>query len=466
MTQQPRAGLILLSAEWFDSIVAMPDLAGAVQQDAESIRAWLAPHLDLRGCWRVQSAQTLEACCREIRASAFDLLILVFQVWAEDHYLHRLKEAIQDTPLLVWCYQPWSSPPRPASFLQVLRGSGMVGTLEGMGTLRNLGLNYQFVYGAVGETALLDAIRQTARAGMVKSRLRRAQFGVLPYRNDQMHSTFVDEFRLRSELGPALTYLSVDELRRAADALPASDVEQCAADQRRQFPLDGVSADTLHVAARASLGLAALAQARGLDLISLNDIAPELHDTLGLRPCLYPRTLDQAGILVTLEGDLGAATAAFILNHLTGAPLLFCEPWFWDERDNLIAAGHAGLQNPAVAAEGTARLTRDYEFHAADRYPGAHYQYIARPGRVTLLHLRATPTDWQAVALAGEAVAMPPWVEGYPHAAIRLDPPVGEFLRVLARVGSTQHFIMAYGDCLAEIASLFSLLGLPLEVIR
>ena len=40
--------------------------------------------------------------------------------------------------------------------------------------------------------------------------------------NEQMQSTFVDEFRLRADLGPLVEYLSVGELERAAQAVTQS----------------------------------------------------------------------------------------------------------------------------------------------------------------------------------------------------------------------------------------------------
>jgi hypothetical protein len=36
----------------------------------------------------------------------------------------------------------------------------------------------------------------------------------------------------------------------------------------------------------------------------------------------------------------------------------------------------------------------------------------------------------------------------------------------VARLGSTQHWIMAYGDLQAEVRALFELLDVPLEIIK
>jgi len=238
---------------------------------------------------------------------------------------------------------------------------------------------------------------------------------------------------------------------------------------RQNYPIQGVSPEALRLGGRASLGLARLAAERRLDVLSFNDIAEETHAVLGLRPTLYPPLFDEAGVLVGLEGDLGAATALFILHHLTGSPCLFTEFWFWDEAENLLVGGHAGPQNPALAAPGKAWISPDYEYAQSDPSEGAHIQFVVRPGRVILLQVRCTPGGWQAIAAPGEALDSPPRLEGYPHAAIRLDAPLERFLRQAAQVGTTQHWVMAYatnaGEVLAQVGALCELLGVPLEVI-
>jgi len=117
-----------------------------------------------------------------------------------------------------------------------------------------------------------------------------------------MQSTFVDEFRLRAEIGPRLETLSVGELQEAIDHLDPVETAGFVERLVKEYPLHNVRQTTLESAARASLGLAHLADARNLDLVSMNDISPELHRVLGLRPCLYPDLLYEKGIQASLKG--------------------------------------------------------------------------------------------------------------------------------------------------------------------
>ncbi len=93
-------------------------------------------------------------------------------------------------------------------------------------------------------------------------------------------------------------------------------------------------------------------------------------------------------------------------------------------------------------------------------------QFVARPGRVSLLQLRCKPGGWQAILATGLALESQPRLEGYPHAIIRLDAPVGQFLRRAASVGTTQHWIMVYGEPVEELRIFCQLANIDLEVIR
>jgi L-arabinose isomerase len=436
-----------------------------VQADANEIVRQLRTRFRVVAVWVVNSAESLRQAQIEMRSADVDLFVLAFQVWAEDFTLRPLAEALGGRPLAVWCYVPWQRLPDKLSFIDVLRGSGPVGTFEGLGTLRNLGVVYTFTQGAPDDPRLLNDLGVAARAARVRKALRSARFGLLPYHNEQMQSTFVDEFRLLADLGPRVEYLSVGELQRAAEALPEAEVQAYLESLRRSYPVRGVSAETLAQAARASLGMAHLAAERRLDVLSFNDISPEMHQVLGLRPCLYPPLFDEAGVGVGLEGDLGAATALFILRRLAGSPVFFVEFWVWDEVENIAIGGHAGPQDPAIAQAEQVWISQDYEFAQSDRTEGAHLQFVARPGPVTLLQLRGTPSGWQAILVRGHSLGGAARLEGYPHAVLRLEVPIDRFVRQVAGVGSIQHWIMAYGDVAAEVRAFCELARVPLEVI-
>jgi L-fucose isomerase-like protein len=464
---KPKIGVILLRAQWFDEVVDLPQLSSAVKDDADALLRSLTDELVVTGLWVVNSRSSLDQCVDEIKSASFDLALLVFQVWAEDFYLNPLVDVLKGTPLAVWCYQPAAAPPKPASFLDVLRYSGMVGTLEGLGTLHNLGQPYVTLIGSPESRTVQSELVQLARAANVYKALKSARFGLLPARNDQMQSTFVDEFRLRSDLGPAVEYLSVNDLKEAADRVKDAGLQDHLRNVIKSVPIKGVSAETLETCTRVSIGLFDLAAEKDLDVLSINDTSDELHRLLGLRPCLNGwRHQKNKQPIIGLEGDLGAATAQYILNQLTGEPNFFTEFWFWDEKSNCMVGGHAGYQNLSSAREHEAWISQDFEYCQTDPCEGAHYQFACKPGTVTLLQIRwSTRGYWQAIMFSARVEDESAWIEGYPHAVVKPTIPVPDLVKQAAEVGTTQHWIMAYGDYRAEIKNLCRLCQIELKEI-
>lgn len=464
MEGRPSIGLIVMRADWFGRSVAS-SLLETIESDTQEMVNRLAGHFHVKGPWVVDSLEALQICQHALREADLDLVLMAFQTWSEDTSLVSLLQAIGSRPLILWCYQPWRRAPRPTPFNEVQRGSGAVGTFAALGMLRNLGVSFQFTFGSPDDPRLIHDLKVAGRAAQVRRGLRAARFGLLPSRNEQMQVNFVDEFRLMSELGPVVQSLSVSEFSRVVHSLSRVRVEAYLAQVRQRFEVQDVSDETLLRAAQAALGLAHLAVEYRLDVLSLNESSVELQRAFNMRPGLYPDLLEPLPVLFQPEGDLGAATANYILHHLTGSPTMFLEIWFWDEARNQIIAGHAGLQNPLLAEANTAWISQDFEFQHSDASEGAQFQFVARPGRVTVFQVRSTPKGWQAIALSGVCLEGRPWVQGYPHVILRLDTMIDHFLNRLSAIGASQHWIMAYGSVIEELEAFCEMANIPLEVL-
>lgn len=491
MQEKPRLALILMQTDWNVCDDTLPVVEG-VRQDREAMLNRLRRHFDILGPSVVDSPETLQACQRALSDGTFDLILLAFQTRADDTYLVPLLEAIGQRPLILWCYLPWRRIPRPASHVDMIRGSGPVGAFAALGTLRNLEIPFLYTFGAPDDPHLIEDLQVAGRAAQVRQSLRGARFGLIPSRNDHTQSTYVDERRLLVDFGPRVQYISVGEYAQAAAAADPAALEAYLTTLHERLPVRGVSSATLERSARAALALDWLAAQHGLDVLAVKDDSPDLLAGLGLRPALYPYLdrpdrdpaggIPAGGIsaaealhsviepLFLPEGDLGAATAAYILHRLTGSPVMFQEIIFWDEVMNQLVLGHSGLQNPAFAERGTAFISQDHEFclrNPGGETPteGAQLQFLARPGRVTLFQMRSTPKGWQAVAASGVCLEGLPWVEGSPHAMLRIDASLAHFFNRLAVVGATQHWVMAYGSVLHEIEAFCEMENLPLEVL-
>ena len=147
MQNKPRVGLVLMRSEGL-RCMEPGEMRDQILSEERGILAGLALHFEMAGPWVVDSLEGLQACQNALRDTQLDLVLLAYQTWAEDSLLASLLPAIGDRPLVVWCYLPWRRPPRPASFSELQRTSGLVGAFAALGTLRNLGAS--FLAGAAG----------------------------------------------------------------------------------------------------------------------------------------------------------------------------------------------------------------------------------------------------------------------------------------------------------------------------
>lgn len=464
MAEKPRVGLILMRLG--QVCCDQPgEFIGGVRVDEDAILSSLTHHFDLAGPWVIDSAEALQDCQAALRSTELDMILLAYQTRAEDGALDAILAARGGLPLVLWCYLPWRRLPRPTSYSELQRTSGLVGTFAALGTLRNQDSGFLFTFGAPDDPRLVSDLVVAGRAARLRRQLRQIRIGLLPSTTGQAPSAFVDEQRLMAELGPVVEHIPVDRYRQAAEAVMPERISAYLLQLRERFPVEGVSEDVLSGAARAALGLAGLAERERLAVLALNDTAEDLLRVFNMRPALYPDLQDSGSVLYQPESDLGAAAANYILHHLTGSPTMFLEFYFWDEALNQLVGGHGGLQNPANADPQGALLGRDYDCCMVEGSQGAQLEFLARAGRVTLLQLRSTPAGWQAVALSGVCLEGQPWLEGLPHAVVRLDATVERFLNRVAEVGVTQHWIMAYGSVLHEIEAFCRMEDIPVEIL-
>jgi L-fucose isomerase-like protein len=469
MQTNPRLGLVLVRSGEF-RCVETASFQEAIRADEQIVLDRLSRVFEVVGVWVVDSPDGVRSCVETLPGADLDLVLLAYQTWAPDGPLSVLLKAFGELPLVLWCYLPSTRLARPASFSELQRTSGLVGTFAALGTLRNQGADFFFTFGAPDDPHLIHDLRVAGRAARLRRELRSARIGILPALSSRMECTFVDEARLADELGPRVEYIPVEVFRQAADEIPEADLNAYLDELRARFTIEAVDDLTLVQAARAALGLARLARERSLHVLAINDDTPTLYQAFGMRPALYPDLTGESQTVFQPEADLGAATANYILHRLTGSPTLFLELYFWDEPKNQLVGGHGGMQNPALADPREVRITPDYDCYLPKTdeqtsLSGAQLQFLASPGRVTLFQLRSTPAGWQAVALSGVCLEGQPWLEGFPHVILRLDTPMEHFLNQAAEVGVTQHWVMVYGSVLNELEAFCQMVRIPLEVL-
>ena len=466
--KKPKIGIVFFAAKWFEEVVLGKNKTTKVfnrfiTESTEKVINKFSKDFEVINYPIVNSIDKSRQVSKDLLAKDIDCLVLCFIVWSEDEYLLPFKDLMKIRPTILWAYTPYTKAPLKSDIMTLFRNSGIVGTFEGFGVMSKMGVNPFYITGSSVEKEPFDKIKKIIRAAKVCKDLKTTKLGVLPYRNNQMIVTYVDEFRLYSQIGPVIDYISVLQLKKAADSIPKNKISRYVKEIKSKFKIDSRITDkNLYSSGKASLGMQKIIEDRNIDGLALSDLNPELHEVMGLRPCLYPEALAKSSKVVGNEGDIGCTTAMYILQRLTGKPVMFTEIFNYDREDNTIVTGHAGPSNYLLAKDNSSvTITPDYELmDATSEISGVWMEFIGKPGRVTLLNFICTLDSFQFAILGGESLGGNIRVEGYPHYYIKIDPTIIEFLKSCAANGVSHHWAVVNGDVREELSCLAAMLGI------
>jgi L-arabinose isomerase len=467
--EKPKVGLLLLTAEWFAQIGAsagsFQGLPQALEDDAARMERGLERELEVVSPGVLATPEQVDRALLVFREHDVDAVIACQITWGEDRLILRAVEGLPDVPLLLWCYTPCTRLPEQMTMRDLFRASGPVGALQASGPLKRLGTPYGFAFGSYESEATLQRIASFCRAAQVARALRRATIGVLPYRCDQMTGTYVDEFRLRHEVGPRLRYISVAEYHALCERVPDATVQAFVEGLRATYRIAPQTTEAgLARSARASLGLAELVEAYQLDALALEDISEELHRTFGLRPCLYVPGLFERAV-VSMEAEVGGAVALMMLKGLARKPPMYTEIFTYDLADNGVLMGHAGIHDVRLAESTDGVLIEPDGEYVESEPDSAWMRFRAKGGRVTMLSVFCDVERFKLVIATGEAVGGEEKLLGSPHAYVRLEMPVERFFEQCIRTGMTQHWALVHGDVVDELLDLAGIANLDVRVI-
>ncbi len=464
---RPRLGVLFFSSGWFREVGLQDpssDTTARVEAMARRVAADLSAYCEPVASPVLFSADQARAAARRLAAQELDGLLLAPLMWCEDQIVRAALGELPTLPLLLWTFSPEATLPRFVPFQRMIQGSGAVCTLQLSGMLMRERRWFHAVAGPLGEEMTYLRIGGWARALAVARGLRGLRVGVLPFRCDQMSTTYVDEFELRRLYGVELVYLELERVRREAAAVSSGELEEL----RGRLEAGGarVRVDERNLEEGLRYALALEKATAGLGVLAMNDVIPEMHSSFGLRPCLCNPRLSERTV-VSMEADVAAGLAMQALRLYSGERPFYTEAFGADYHADSLLLGHAGYHDAANADPAyPVEIVPDVEYENSDRFTGAVSFFKYRPGPVTLVNSVWDGERLKWVGLEGESLKGPPKMDGNSHLLCHLKVPVAEFFRRSVESGVSQHWIVVHGRHLAELESLCEAAGIRLLSLR
>jgi len=399
-------------------------------------------------------------------AEKVDFIIAEFLSWAEDFNWVRFLRDMPDIPVLFVNTArekvTFDTTLDEDDFIDFLCAGNLVGSLEASGSIPRIGRkNVKIVMGSRKE--ILDDILSFSKAAKVRSIMRNSTFGLLSGYNDLMWSTYIDPYNFFTRVGPELKFISystlADEIRNVTD----KETNEYQNELKSKYSVeDDVDNDKFFASVRASVAIAKLSERLGIDAMVFNDVDPAMFELIGLRPGFYHPSFNSNKTVLVPEADMGAGTITYIMKLLTEKNVNFIEPFHIETADNTFAAGNAGPNDHNDEQfSGNVLIARDVRFAKTKyRYAGAPFAWNRfSPGMKTMAQFTENNGSFKIICTLVESLQGKHLFASYSHSIFRPEMPVKELFEKILKIGGTQHFAIADGDCRKELASLADIMG-------
>jgi L-arabinose isomerase len=420
MQLKAKIGIIFLTSGWFRDVGLQDpssDITRDVERIADEIVGKLPDFINPVYSGILFSEADAERAAQEIKSAEVHGLIIAPLMWCEDQILRAALRRLPRLPILLCVFFPFRKLSKSVDFQEMIKGSGSVGALQMSGFLKRERYRYQTISGYYKDPDLYQEIQDHCRSFAIAEELRNTRCGVLPFRCEQMSTTYVDEFAIRKRYGVELRYLEINR--------------------------------------------------EGLHIFSMNDVIDEMHTKMGIRPCLSNPRIDAGGAVVSMEADIAAGIAMRILRLFTESAPFYTELFTVDLSSNVFLMGHAGYHSTSLHdPEYPVRIVADVEYENSDDFTGACTYFKYRPGPVTVVNAVYNSEKLQWVVFEGESLTGPPKLNGNCHLHCKVKVPVEEFFKRSIDIGVSQHFIVVPGHLSKNLALLCDWLDIEYFVIE
>lgn len=402
----------------------------------------------------VSSEQESVQAVRSLQAQGVDCM-LYYIAWFFEAKVVATPAQLMPMPCIIW------SEPDPNTLSMI--GMGVV-----HGSLDEIGVQHRFIYRPI-EPVTLTEIVSFARAATARRRLRGARYCQIGGRALSMYTGVSDPAQWKTQFGIEVEHMDQWELVLQAERIPESAAQAFVRDVRARFqhvqPEDAV----LEKSGRIYLALRNGFEQGRFDFAGVK-CQFELIDNY-VAPCLAVCLLNDEGRVTACEADMNAALTMFVLNTLSGEPVMFCDTSYIDRARGMLRLLNCGTAPTHFApAPDAVRLTNcPVEMGSVDPQTGRHRtqggactNFVCRSGKVTLARFARCSGSYVAQIVEGEVYQPgeedPTQVWAYdrwPWAFIRLQADMDRFI---ANIRSN-HIHMVYGSHTEALVNFCELTG-------
>lgn len=454
---KPKIGLFATVDDLYSTAFDMTEIDKVVKEDISRLISSLSIENEVffRKIARTKEDGTEEG--KYFRDLELDLIIISEFVYTLDEVIiNFLKNINNKVPILVFMVQGYKGIPEDLSVKDFSRSWGINGTVQLASSMPNMvdGFEYEFLVGNPDEKEIIEKINLFAKASWVINSIKDLRLAYLPGVFKGMHDNWDNNAKLEKLFGIELDWFNFSDVVKELRKVKEPDIRSEVNEIKNKYKVIEPGDIDLYDEARMYLGVKNLIKNKNLSGLTITVDPNNCNEFMDFRVLAYytmSKLMDDC-FACSDEGDMSNVICQLILGKLTGNPVQQWENWAFDKSKNIVMGGHSGVGATRLAKESSEIYVRNlmydtYTLPDGQTRKGFAFNFVLKPGKVTLLTMGSIHDDYKFKIIRGTAIDYPLLDIHSPFAVIHIDnTDIDDYFEKICRFGCGKHFALAYGD--------------------
>lgn len=400
--------------------------------------------------------RTADSAIEKLSGYAMDCLVVCLAGWIPTHAVIRVTDVFRHVPVLLWSLCGWREGGK------ILTTADQAGACALRFAFQSMDYRFKFVYSVLDEPDPVDKLNAFINASYAARRLRNARVGTMGYRDMLLYGTQFEGNSLRGQIGVEVEPFEMLEMVQNLEKVDIKNVQKGVEFVRENWKFENQCDDEIiEKGVKYALAIGKKIEERKYEALSLIDV-DGMKKLLGFPPAMVFMLLEHCyGVLTVPENDIMGAVTQLVMKYITGQNVPYLEYYEFFKNSMLMGVPDY-IPKSATDGEVTvlptafgllsgslvnvSKVKTGYVTCARLIYLKGRYKMHVFTGTAK------TPVHWEEYGWESPVPKLP-GLEVFPDSCT-----VEEF----ARKVSSQHVIVAYGDCTEALADLCMLLDIDI----
>lgn len=413
----------------------------------------------------IDTLDSADKAGKKFKEEKVDVLIVVEGTYLPDFISLHAINMVKEVPVLFFSVQLEEDVDKKGDYEHSLRNSGIIGLAQLTGTYKKTKRPYKVVVGSVNDDRAYNRIRAFIKSVQAIDDVREANIGVIGHVFRGMYDLELSKTFLKGAFDVNVIYIQGSHIMELWNEAKEDEINEIVEGLIGRFKMRDVTRDDVYRACRLAVAMRKVAEKFNLNAMCFLDqhyVQKQTKTTARIGASLL---LEKYKFPITCEGDLGGLVMMMLMQSISGISPLMGEWGEYDVSNNgVLIMGH-GIGDPSLAiSDENVTLTRtpeEWGFSGS----GLNYEYIVKPGMVTLGHILEIPDGYKMLISKGESIKYPTLHYDELHAMVKVDTPIKEYLEKLLASGVAHHCMLGMTDMTQALQDVADLLGLEKYIL-